>query len=377
MRWLISLLVTIVMCFAIFGAPAKASDWKPTTEWKMANMGKLSSDLQIGPNGLFYGYSGNKLTVFDDKGQKLWDVTNKSGSGNNPSMPVFDYTGSVFMPGNNMFQEIKLNGSTGWNFNVYAQNSSAQSLLTAGPGRLLYLHAPTGLYAVDTVGRYRWMLNQWDMARNTSTKMETFKVIAAAGDSRVVLSVVARDKGAAQLFAFNQHGEMQWRFPMGEVKNVNLVFGPDELLYVTANPAKVTATSNGALYAFDVLGNGKPLWTYRLQSDKLSIPTPTNHNQLYFMEGDMVFALDQSTGKEIWSNVFPKANTQPAVDENSKRVYLGGDNNRLIALRPDGRMDWWLDMGSKISRKPLIAPDGYLYVTTDKGDIFKIKDQRE
>lgn len=374
MRRLIGFLITVVLCVVICVAPARAGEWYPTIEWKLGSLGKLSSDLQIGPNGLFYAPSGSKLTVFDDQGRKLWDVSNKSG-GNNTCPPVFNYLGSVYQPGNNMFREVKLNGSTGWNFNVYSGSGKSQSWLTAGPGEQLYLHAPTGLYAVDTVGHYQWMLFQWNMARNISTKTENFNVIAAAGDSRVVLSVVARDKGAAQLLAFNQDGEVQWRFSMGVVKNVNMVFGPDGLLYISANPASVSATVNGAVYAFDVYGNGKPLWTYKFQSDKLTAPTPTDHNILYFMEGDMLFALNQSTGKEIWSNVFPKANAQPAADDNSKRVYVGGDKNRFLALRPDGRLDWWLDLGAKVTRKPLIAPDGYIYVTTDKGDVFKIKDQ--
>lgn len=338
-------------------------------------MGKLSSELQIGPNGLFYAPSGNKLTVFDEKGRKLWDATNSSGSGSDASAPVFDSFGSIFVPGKDMFQEVKLNGSMGWKFNVYSNKSNSQALLTAGPGQQLYLHTPTGLYAVDTAGRCKWMLYQWNMAKNTSTKTETFKVIAAAGNDRVVLSVVARDKGAAQLFAFDRDGDLKWRYSMGEVKSANLMFGPDDDVYVTVNPAKVSLVSSGAVYVFDVDGNGKPLWSYRLQSAKLSAPTPTRHNQLYFMDGDVLYALDQSTGKEIWSNNLPKTNARPAVDETSKRVYVGGDKNQLIALRSDGRVDWWLDLGGKLAMTPLLAPDGYIYVPTEKGDVYKINDR--
>ena len=380
-RLFISFFLAILMCTAICDVPARAvgewstrtySDWSPKVEWHLKSVGKLSSEIQIGPNGLLYAHSGSKLTVFDENGHKLWDVTNKNGSAT--SAPVFDSQGSIFVPGKNMFQEFKLNGSTGWSFSVFLSNSGSQTLLTAGPGRQLYLHTPSGLYAVDTVGRYRWMLYQWNMARNTSTTTETFKVIAAAGDSRVVLSVVARDKGGAQLLAFDQEGKLQWRFAMGEVKNVDLVFGPDGYLYVTQNPSG-GGNSYGALHAFDVYGNGKPLWTYRIRSNKLTAPTPTNHDQLYFMDGDLLYALNQVTGKEIWSNDLPKANARPAADENSMRVYVGGRDNQLIAMNPNGRVDWWMDLGGKITMKPLMAPDGYIYVATDKGDIYKIKDR--
>ena len=371
MRFLISLILALLISVSTGGAVAQAGEWSPKIEWHFKSSGKLTSEVQIGPNGLFYAPSGKKITVFDDKGRKLQEITGSDGTGE----PVFDAQGSIFMPGKDMFQEYKLNGSLGWKFNIYASGNNSQAFLTTGPERLLYLHAPSGLYAVDTVGRYRWMLYQWNMASNVSTKTETFKVLAAAGNERVVLSVVAKDKGATQLFAFDRDGELKWRFAIGDTKSANLIFGPDGLLYVTVNPAKVNLTSNGALYVFDIDGKGKPLWSYKLQSDKLSAPTPTSHNILYFMDGDVLYALNQTTGKEIWSNNLPKTNARPAVDDSSKRVYVGGVKNQLIALRPDGRVDWWLELSGKISLPPLLAPDGYIYAVTDSGDFYKIKDK--
>ena len=374
MRIIISFILAMLFTVSSSGAIAYAGEWNPKIEWHLKISGKPSSEIQIGPNGLFYVPSGNKITVFDEKGRKLQEITGNSGSGG-AGAPVFDPQGSIFMPGKDMFQEIKLNGSLGWKFNIYATGGSSQALLTPGPGRLLYLHAPSGLYAVDTVGRYRWMLYQWNLAGNVSTKTETFKVIAAAGNERVVLSVVVRESGAAYLFAFDQDGELKWRFALGETKSANLVFGPDGLLYMTVNPAKATASNRGSLYAFDIDGNGKPLWSYKFQGDVLSAPTPTKHNQIYFMAGDVLYALNQTTGKEIWSNDLPKSNARPAVDDSSKRVYVGGVKNQLIALRPDSRVDWWLELNGKVSTPPLLAPDGYMYVVTDSGDVYKIKDR--
>ena len=371
-------LITVLAFFLFISTTttpiAQASTgWSPKIEWKLENVGKLSSDLQIGPNGLFYASSGNKITVFNPKGQILWSVTENSSSGSF-SPPVFDHRGSIFLPGRDQIKEIKLNGSIGWTFNVYSSGRSNNTILTDGPGDLLYLHLPTALYAVDTVGRYRWMLYQWNMARNNSTKLEEFKVLAATGDRRAVYAVVSRNTGGYQLLALDRDGELYWRYSLGELNNAHLVVGPDDILYVTTNPAKADRSSMGALHAFDLYGNGRPLWSYRLENNNLGVPVPSQHNQLYFIVGDELIVLNQTTGKELWSNNFPKIGSPPTVDEDSRRIYLGGDKNQLLALRPNGRLDWWLDLGSKTSIKPYLAPDGYLYVATDAGNIYKIKD---
>jgi len=186
--------------------------------------------------------------------------------------------------------------------------------------------------------------------------------------------VVSRNTGGYQLLALDRDGELYWRYSLGELNNAHLVVGPDDILYVTTNPAKADRSSMGALHAFDLYGNGRPMWSYRLENNNLGVPVPSQHNQLYFIVGDELIVLNQTTGKELWSNNFPKIGSPPTVDEDSRRIYLGGDKNQLLALRPNGRLDWWLDLGSKTSIKPYLAPDGYLYVATDAGNIYKIKD---
>jgi len=343
---------------------------RPEIVWQVSRLGK-TTDLMLGPNGLFYLPSGNKLIVVDDHGQKLWEAAIAGGKG---GRPVFDARGSVFFPGSASIQEIKLNGSSGWDFTVYGGTGSSGAQVTYGPGNLLYLPLPSGLYALDTKGRYKWLMRVYSSEDDNSTQISGREILACAGNDQAVFVVTGKKGKENALLAISGEGTVLWRYWLGDIKAANLATGSDGRLYVAVISGQGERSTPGKVYAFDSKGDGRPLWYYSVRVDNLTAPTPSEHGLLYFCAGNILFALNQADGTEAWRDPLYKAVSRPAVDESSRRVYLGTDDSRLLAVTPQGRLDWYLTLDGKVTGRPLIGPGGILYVTTDKGSLYKIKD---
>lgn len=366
-------LTIIFLLIASLPLTAYCADNRPRIVWQVTGLGK-PTDLSLGPNGLFYLSSGNKLAVVDGNGRKLWE-TSRTG-GDKSGRPVFDARGSIFYPGSSSIQEIKLNGGAGWNFTVYQDKNNQATRLTFGPGGFLYLPLPSGLYAVDAEGRLKWMMRQWDSEDVNRTQVpQGREILTCAGNDRAVFVVTGKDSKERSIVAVNGEGKIIWRYWLGDVKEVNMVPAPDGKLFVTVNPAKIDSYSRGKVYAFNSDDGSRPLWSHSVGFNDLTAPTLSNHGLLYFCAGNRLYALDQADGGEEWSNILLKAVTQPAVDEKTRRVYLGTDDKRLLALNSQGRLDWTLELDGKISCQPMMFLDGSLYVATDKGSLYKIKDE--
>lgn len=369
------LIVTLLFLFTCLPGAAFSGEGSPRVIWQVPRLGQSSSELQLGPNGLFYLPSGNKLVVVDDAGRKLWEAPGPGGG--KGGRPVFDAYGSIFFPGSAMVQEIKLNGSSGWNFSVYQDGSGSAAQLTSGPGKLLYLPLPPALYAVDTLGHYKWVLLQWDNEdANRTTAVAGREILACAGDSRAVYVIYGEKKEGFFLVAVSGEGKVLWRRWLGDIKEASLApGGADGRLYVTVNPGKLDRNNKGKVYAFAGDGEGTPLWSHSVPFDDLTAPALSEHGLLYFCAGGKIFALNMADGTEAWSQTLYKAKYRPAVAEAGRRVYLGTEDNRLLCVNGQGRLDWELALDGKASRQPLVAPNGYIYVVTDNGTLYKIKDE--
>jgi len=372
------IIVLLITWFLLFDclAPfaANCAEGAPRVVWQVPSLGDSSAELQLGPNGLYYLSFKNKLAVVDDSGRKLLEATRPTGSG--AGRPVFDPYGSIFLPGGTLLQEIKLNGSSGWNFTVYQDKSSAAAQLTTGPGNLLYLPLPSALYAVDTVGHYKWMMLQWESEdANRSMAVSGREILACAGNDKAVFTIYGNKGEGFTLVAVNGEGKIHWRCWLGDIKAASLVSGPDDRIYVSVNLSKVESQNWGMVYAFDSDGDGSCRWRYTIKEKGQTALTLSEHGLLYLCAGEKLIVLNQADGTEAWYEPLYKAISQPAVDEISRRVYLGTDDKRLLAVTPQGRLDWDLVLDGKVTGKPLVSHDGYIYVMTSTGTLYKIADE--
>ncbi|NLI13504.1 PQQ-binding-like beta-propeller repeat protein [Pelotomaculum propionicicum] len=368
----ITVCILTIFVFLLAAAVPCYGEGHPAIVWQASRLGKLTS-LVMGPNKLLYVSSGNKLMVVDDHGQKLWEAA--VAGGGKGGRPVFDACGSIFFSGGSSVQELKLNGSNGWDFTVYDGNNS-DTQVTFGPGNLLYLPLPSGLYALDTEGHYKWLMQVYESqdAINTQT-VSGREILACAGNDQAIFVVIGKKGKGNILLAISGEGTVLWRYWLGDIKEVSLVTGSDGRLYVAVITGQSKRSTPGKVYAFDSNGDGKPLWYYPVKFDNLTAPTPSKHGQLYFCADNKLFALNQADGKESWRVTLYKTVSCPAFDESSRHVYLGTDDSRLLAVTLQGRLDWDLTLDGKITGQPLTGPGGIVYVSTDKGSLYKIKDE--
>ncbi|MCL6611431.1 MAG: PQQ-binding-like beta-propeller repeat protein [Peptococcaceae bacterium] len=343
----------------------------PRVVWKVAGLGKAAAEIQLGPNGLLYLPCGNKLVVIDHNGKKLWEASLASGT----KPDVFDGRGSIFMSGKSLVQEMKINGGTGWNLTV-GQAKSGSAWIVPGPEDLLYLALPTALYALDVRGDCQWVMPGWESEDfNRSLTAEDRQILAIAGNSKYVFAVHGRKGKGFRLTAVNGRGEIAWNYYLGELKSAHIEAGGDGRIYVTANPDKVDNYIRGKVCVFESEGKTSPVWTYQVRSNDISAPVLTGRGIVYFSAGQKLFALDQANGTELWTNLFNKKLTRPAVDEATGRVYLGTDGETLLAVDPGReRLDWSLSLDGKVSTPPAVI-GGHIYVISDKGTVYKIKDE--
>jgi len=218
---------------------------------------------------------------------------------------------------------------------------------------------------------------QWESEdANRNQAVSGREILSCAGNSQAVFVVYGNKKGGFSLVAVSGEGKILWRHWLGDIKTANLVTGKDGRLYVTVNPGKVDRQNRGKVYLFDSGGDGSPLWSYSLAYDDLTAPTLSENGLLYFCAAERLYALNQTDGTEAWYEPLYKAISRPAVDAATGRLYLGTDDNRLLAVTSQGRLDWELTLDGKVSRLPLVGAGGYLYVVTDTGSLYKIKDDR-
>lgn len=370
----ISLMVLILAIIGVQAFCCEISWASPRIVWQAERLGKPSAELQLGPNGLFYLPAGNKLIIVNASGHKLLEIGGSPGA--KGGLPVFDNFGSIFFPGGSLVQEIKLNGSRGWSFNVYQDGAGkAETLLTSGPGNFLYMPLADSLYVLDTLGRYKWSLLQWSSADGARSQPVAGREIMACAGNKKAIFVAYKDKGrGTTLVSVNGAGDILWRYWLGDIKTVNLAVAPDGQLYAAANPSKLDRLNRGKIYAFGSGDEGRLHWIYSIALNDITRPVVTGHGMLYFCASEQLFVIDIEHGQEVWRQTLSKAASRPAVTPGGERIYLGTSDGRLLAVSQQGRLVWDLTLDGAVTQSPFIGPDGYIYVITDKGSLYKIDD---
>ena len=95
---------------------------------------------------------------------------------------------------------------------------------------------------------------------------------------------------------------------------------------------------------------------------------------LYLALAGKIYALDTKTGAIKWDVLFTDLTSPVAVDNQTGYIYAGCSDGRLIAVDPTGKLAWELSLDASISRTPLVGADGFLYVATDSGNLYKIQE---
>lgn len=220
------------------------------------------------------------------------------------------------------------------------------------------------------------------------------------------------------LYALNKNGTRKWRFDAGSTIESSPAIDSDGMIYFGSNAGeffalfptgtkkwsnaistdKIQASpaigTDGTIYIEDEYGhyfainstNGNVKWQYPKPTEDdpyppgavcgpYSTPAIGTDGTIYIADGG-VTALNPVDGTAIWSchcinMALYTIYSSPAVDKNGV-IYIGGMDNYLYAINPDGTQKWSYQTQQPIETTPAIANDGTIYVTSDDGNLYAL-----
>lgn len=331
------------------------------------------------PNGNILVTAGSKQISVNPQGQIIWE---SKGSGNF-GQAVIDPYGSIYAATGSSIQETLPNGARGWSFSSWPVSSKGKNpLLSSGPDNLLYLPLPDALYAVDTKGHYTWSLFPWDSAETYSTKGPAKReFLASTGDTKAFY-VVYGEKAGYRLAAVDRQGKFLWSYWLGNTTKAYLLADGTGRLYASVSYNKSSAKRPGQskskllpgkllCFSYD---SSRPIWEQSLKIEKEVTAPVLNQDMVYITANNEITAYNANNGSYLWDNRLLKLSSPAAINQQNGRIYTGSSEGYLYAVKPLGRMIWERKLDGGIERPPLITPDGTIYVTTNKGSLYKLRD---
>ncbi|AEF94583.1 Pyrrolo-quinoline quinone repeat-containing protein [Desulfotomaculum nigrificans CO-1-SRB] len=386
MRWIGICLLSIFIFTSINGPVQAAGRFYPYGEvkWMVEKVGKLSTEVTLTDNGLLYCPVGNKILCYDTvRGIKLWE--RKVDVGGKITEPLLVQEQTVYATGTDGIQQMKPNGSLTWIYRIYPKpkGTNSSGVVSGGPGGLIYLGLADGLYALEPKKNFKW--------RYSDDK----NIVACLGDDRAVYVCLGDKTAGYTLKALGATGDRLWSTSLGDIKDVNMTFGPDGNLYVVTNPANLDRGSYGKVWCLDRL-TGKEIWHYSVKAANLSRVTFSTDGRIVFCANSQLYCIDIHTGLLQWNLPLLNVVSGVAIDSTRQRIYAGSNDGRVYCVSFAGRLVWekeidrtagqtlakgggiMIDTGKDekdaISRAPVLLKDGSILVYTDKGNMYKFID---
>jgi hypothetical protein len=389
------LLACIIVFIFVPGASAteKLENYSQTTEayqlaqisWQLNGLGRLSGDMAVTPNGDILLPLGSNMVCVDPDGNILWKSAAVSSS--SLGTPIVSENGSVFNAVGSSVQAFKPNGNSAWNFSVYFGKMNVKTpLLAYGLDNRLYLPLSDAVYSLDLDGGCQWMLSSWDSSEAYMTKPDTSReILACTADKQDFYFVYGEKNTGYMLAAVSNQGKFLWTYWLGDITKADLLPGEDGTIFATVSLNTSSSSKDksgkplktGKVYEFRINNGITPVWQQTVKTGgELNAPVYKEQN-LYVTGSGRMIALNVSDGSVIWQEPIPDLVSAPSIDPQTGHIYAGGSNDYLFAVDQSGQLAWYRLLDSPISYPPLIGTDGYLYVFTDKGCLYKIKDSKQ
>jgi|GEM_PF-6422429 outer membrane protein assembly factor BamB len=264
--------------------------------------------------------SGSYLEAYNYFGVELWSTV-IPGDSYQLSSPLIVNNELIVTSTNGMVYAV--NASTGkieFQFRASQSITSSPELTTDG---FLILNGTGGLLLYSFNGTLIWKLNLGGSEYYTSPVFDGRVIIAA--------SVYSNE---SRVYAVTSNGSLQWNYTVpGKIKDTPSVYG--NTVYF------ISSSTVNTMYALSL--NGALEWKFDAgaSSSAPSSPTPSPYG-LFFISGTTLFALNQSTGTELWSmnvsNSF--AGPSPEVFGRYLIVSTNSANSSLYVIYPNGTVLW-------------------------------------
>ena len=329
--------------------------------WKAPLGGPVRASPVIGSDGTVYvGDTKGTLHAIRSDGTVAWQVS--LGDAIDSSAVIAD--GAICVEGlveaNNVlsgsFRCLDAGGHDLWRF-------APGTVLwdpTVASDQTLYLGAPQ-LVALHPDGTMRWAVN---LGANAPAILPS--------DGTIVSSSVS-----SQVFAYGvspADGAVRWK------TQVDASIGP---VSVDSSGVSYATSADSNVYAFGP--HGALLWKKLVGGWSFVTPAIASDGMLYVAGPDLkdanheaLLALDPSNGSTRWTfhiGAWPAKAvdlaSSPIVGSDGV-VYIGGVDDNVYAVAPDGSQKWTLNTGGPIYSTGAIGADGTLYFGSDDGNLYAI-----
>ncbi len=167
------------------------------------------------------------------------------------------------------------------------------------------------------------------------------------------------------LYSITNTGNLNWTFQSGgEIGSSPILSNDGSTVYF--------GSANGYFYAVNA-SNGKLKWSFQTGAGIVSSPALDSNGNVYFgSTDDYVYALT-STGALIWKyNTGSRIGSSPAISNNV--LYIGNESGYLDAINiTTGKLIWSYQTGGYILSSPAVDADGTIYVGSEDGNLYAIK----
>ncbi len=187
-------------------------------------------------------------------------------------------------------------------------------------------------------------------------------------------AIVSTDTNQYQMSVFDTKGDYLWDYGLGGLNQAYLAAGDDGTVFLADEPSSIGLGNQEMISSFAPNSN-QTQWQTSINEDStfLGMSLAATGNLYLALTGE-IYALDAKTGNINWNVPFTNLTSPVATDDKTGDIYAGCSDGSLIAVDPAGKMSWEMNLDkSAINLKPLVSADGFLYVVTNSGNLYKIK----
>lgn len=270
-------------------------------------------------------------------------------------------------------------GMVNWTYSFGGSPYTASPLVGAD-GTVYIPHSGTGqsrtLTAICPDGTVKWIFEPPDLedSSNLASKLERAPeksvCSAAIGPDGMIYVGVTREKGvglsAAELYAIDMHGSIEWTHTVGELPNVTpaidyVIIGDDGTIYVVST----TRRSEHSLSA--IRPDGTLKWKVPYAGGRAHTPSIGPDGTVYISRiisgrapGRGVLVAIGANGELKWEYESHHPAKHSAIGQDGT-IYIGDQNYGICAINPDGTLRWKTELISQFG-KPAVGTDGNIVV---------------
>lgn len=299
-----------------------------TLKWSYSTGDIFSSPyLAKGNDDIVYVGSGDTLLAINDDGSLRWSTQEF----NNPDVKVVGNGGTVYVEHSEnltFLSAVNDNGTLEWSYIT----GYLDTVLIGTDGTIYALKiSPYPLIALNANGTLKWSFE---------LPMDDIYNLVLGSDDTAYL----RGERDYTLYAINTDGTLNWSYFIGySSNNPSPLIGNDGTVYVGSNDTLLAISEDGTL-----------LWDYTTEGIQALDYYISNPYSVWALEG---FVSEMS----------------PGLIDSFGTIYVGFAGT-LLAINPDGTLNWSFTTESYLISSPAIDSDGTVYIGSYDNNLYALQE---